>query len=62
MVARYDNEEITLLAFSLDCHGAVSPLIDIGWRQAWIDDLVTAEDVFEAAQDELRLSDVLPGD
>jgi hypothetical protein len=57
MVANFDNEEITLLAFSLQCAGAELPLIDIPWHEAWIEGLVSAEDVIEAARDELQLGD-----
>jgi hypothetical protein len=55
VVARYDNEELSCLALALDCHGSQSPLLDISWRESWAEGLVTAQDVWEAAVDELDL-------
>ena len=55
-VVNSDNEEIALLAASLDCNGSKSPLEGISWSQAWTEGLVTADDVLRAAEDELSLS------
>lgn len=55
-VVRSDNEEMELLASSLDAAGVESPLLEIGWLQGLAEGLLTAEAVFEAAERELGLS------
>jgi hypothetical protein len=54
---RWDIEEIELLALALDAKKATSPSIDIGWFQSFTEGLVSAEEVWEAARDELDLSE-----
>jgi hypothetical protein len=54
-VAGYDNDEIDLLACSLESAGIDSPLVDVGWVQAWAEGAVSAEDIVDAATDAFGL-------
>jgi hypothetical protein len=51
----WDSEEIALLAMALDSKRTPSPSIDIGWFDSWMDGLVSSQEVWDVARDELDL-------
>jgi hypothetical protein len=49
-VGSTDNDETEFLCLLLDAARVPSPLVDVGWADAWAEQLVSAADVTEAAK------------
>lgn len=46
-----DTDEVEFLCLLLDAARIVSPLIDVGWLEAWHERLISAADVMDAASE-----------